>query len=340
MGRDENVPRRSRARQILYQAAAPVEMTETSVRQLVDRFLAYVRHERGLADNTQQAYARDLVDFARWLAGRSPLTLSVNDLGDYLAWLADRSLARASIARQAATLRSFYAFLQLEGLLEQSPAERLMAGRRDDTIPATLSPAQVDRLLDAPSGRSPSGIRDRAVLELLYATGCRASEVSTLRLADLRLAESFCTCRGKGSKERVVPLGQPGIRIPCRGPALGRPLVTGQQAFPDADLGDRPRACDHRRTAPRYRSSYAPSQLCHPSRGGRGGPAACPGDARSCEHCYHATIHPCRCITPQKRARTVPSTALTGAGIHTAAATRRPRPRCREPMLRRLAAVT
>jgi integrase/recombinase XerD len=208
MGRDENVPRRSRARQILYQAAAPVEMTETSVRQLVDRFLAYVRHERGLADNTQQAYARDLVDFARWLAGRSPLTLSVNDLGDYLAWLADRSLARASIARQAATLRSFYAFLQLEGLLEQSPAERLMAGRRDDTIPATLSPAQVDRLLDAPSGRSPSGIRDRAVLELLYATGCRASEVSTLRLADLRLAESFCTCRGKGSKERVVPLGQ------------------------------------------------------------------------------------------------------------------------------------
>ncbi len=208
MGRDENVPRRSRARQILYQAAAPVEMTERSVRQLVDRFLAYVRHERGLADNTQQAYARDLVDFARWLAGRSPLTLSVNDLGDYLAWLADRSLARASIARQAATLRSFYAFLQLEGLLEQSPAERLMAGRRDDTIPATLSPAQVDRLLDAPSGRSPSGIRDRAVLELLYATGCRASEVSTLRLADLRLAESFCTCRGKGSKERVVPLGQ------------------------------------------------------------------------------------------------------------------------------------
>jgi integrase/recombinase XerD len=208
MGRDENVPRRSRARQILYQAAAPVEMTETSVRQLVDRFLAYVRHERGLADNTQQAYARDLVDFARWLAGRSPLTLSVNDLGDYLAWLADRSLARASIARQAATLRSFYAFLQLEGLLEQSPAERLMAGRRDDTIPATLSPAQVDRLLDAPSGLSPSGIRDRAVLELLYATGCRASEVSTLRLADLRLAESFCTCRGKGSKERVVPLGQ------------------------------------------------------------------------------------------------------------------------------------
>ena len=133
------------------------------------------------------------------------------DLGDYLAALAKRGLARASVARQAATLRTFYAFLQLEGVVRESPAELLTAGRRADVIPGTLAPDQVDRLLESPDGSSSAGRRDKALLELLYATGCRASEVSAMRLTDVHLAESFCTCRGKGDKERVVPLGKRAI---------------------------------------------------------------------------------------------------------------------------------
>lgn len=176
--------------------------------ELAERFLDYVRHERGLAANTQAAYRRDLRDFTAWLAGRPPAALTVRDLGDYFAALAKKGLARASVARQAATLKTFYSFLQLEGIVTESPADLIAAARRDDAIPGTLSPEQVDRLLASPEGSAPRSCRDRALLELLYATGCRASEVSTLRLSDVHLAETFCTCRGKGSKERVVPLGR------------------------------------------------------------------------------------------------------------------------------------
>ncbi|MFM8735544.1 MAG: site-specific tyrosine recombinase [Pirellulales bacterium] len=200
-------PKPRRTRKILLDGVVAAEKGAAAA-TLVDRFLDYVRHERGLADNTQVAYRRDLRDFTGWLAGRSPVTLGVGDLGDYLAALATKGLARASIARQAATLKTFYAFLQLEGVVAESPAELLMPAKRDDTIPGTLSPAQVDRLLESPAGHSPRDRRDKALLELLYATGCRASEVSTLRLSDVHLGEAFCTCRGKGSKERVVPLGR------------------------------------------------------------------------------------------------------------------------------------
>ncbi|MFN5757183.1 MAG: site-specific tyrosine recombinase [Planctomycetia bacterium] len=180
--------------------------------EFVRRFLEYVRHERALSDNTQAAYRRDLRDFTDWLAGRTPARLDVRDLGDYFAALGKRGLARASIARQAATLKTFYAFLQLEGVIKESPAELITSARRDDAIPGTLSPDQVDRLLESPEATTAVGRRDRALLELLYATGCRASEVSAMRLTDVHLAESFCTCRGKGNKERVVPLGKRAIR--------------------------------------------------------------------------------------------------------------------------------
>jgi integrase/recombinase XerD len=205
-----NSPKPRRTRKILLDGVVAAEQG-AAASILVERFLDYVRHERALAANTQAAYRRDLRDFAAWLAGRPPVTLTVRDLGDYLAALAKKGLARASIARQAATLKTFYAFLQLEGVVAESPAELITAAKRDDAIPGTLSPAQVDRLLASPAGSSPRDRRDRALLELLYATGCRASEVSSLRLADVHLAESFCTCRGKGDKERVVPLGRRAI---------------------------------------------------------------------------------------------------------------------------------
>ena len=201
-----------RARRVILDTTGPAAAAEGgSIGILVRRFLEYVRHERALSDNTQQAYRRDLRDFSAWLAAGNPAALSVRDLGDYLGSLDKRGLARASVARQAATLRTFYAFLQLEGVVRESPAELLTAGRRADVIPGTLTPEQVDRLLESPEETTPSGRRDRALLELLYATGCRASEVSAMRLTDVHLKESFCTCRGKGDKERVVPLGRRAI---------------------------------------------------------------------------------------------------------------------------------
>jgi integrase/recombinase XerD len=202
-----NSPKPRRTRKILLEGVVAAGQGAAAP-ELVERFLDYVRHERGLAANTQAAYRRDLRDFTAWLAGRPPSAMTVRDLGDYFAALAKKGLARASVARQAATLKTFYSFLQLEGIVTESPADLIAAARRDDAIPGTLSPEQVDRLLASPEGGSPRACRDRALLELLYATGCRASEVSTLRLSDVHLAETFCTCRGKGSKERVVPLGR------------------------------------------------------------------------------------------------------------------------------------
>jgi integrase/recombinase XerD len=203
--------RQPRTRRIVLDAAAGMVAEPGSAATLSRRFLDYIRHERALSINTQAAYRRDLTIFGDWLAGRHPTRLSVRDLGDYLAHLGKRGLARASVARQAATLRTFYAFLQLEGLVTESPAELLAPGRRDDTIPGVLTPDQVDRLLANPDATGPIGNRDRAVLELLYATGCRASEVSAMRVTDIHLGEQFCTCRGKGDKERVVPLGRRAI---------------------------------------------------------------------------------------------------------------------------------
>jgi integrase/recombinase XerD len=200
-----------RPRRVILDAGPAVEASAGPTGVLVQRFLHYVRHERALAENTQAAYARDLRAFSDWLGAGRPADLTVRDLGDYLATLSRRGLARASVARQAATLRTFFSFLQLEGVVRESPAELLTAGRRDDAIPGTLSPAQVDRLLASPVAGSFAGSRDKALLELLYATGCRASEVSALRLSDVHLDESFCTCRGKGDKERVVPLGRRAI---------------------------------------------------------------------------------------------------------------------------------
>jgi integrase/recombinase XerD len=210
-----------RGRRIILDTGPSSAAEGGSAGMLVQRFLEYVRHERALADNTREAYRRDLRDFAAWLAAgnATPLSvqkltvqnLTVRQLGDYLAALDKRGLARASVARQAATLRTFYAFLQLEGVVLRSPAELLTAGRRADVMPGTLSAEQVDRLLESPATATLPGRRDKALLELLYATGCRASEVSTLRLTDVHLGESFCTCRGKGDKERIVPLGRRAI---------------------------------------------------------------------------------------------------------------------------------
>ena len=173
----------------------------------VEAFTAYAAGECHLADNTVAAYRRDLARFVEWLAGRNPVALSIRDLADYAGWLHQRGLAPASIARHIVSLKVFYRYLQLEGVAQENLAELLGSQKLWQRVPKILSAEQVARLLEAPRARDGLWRRDRAMLELLYATGCRASEASGLRLRDLRLGEAFCVCRGKGNKERIVPLG-------------------------------------------------------------------------------------------------------------------------------------
>jgi len=178
----------------------------------LDGFVEYAAGECHLAENTVAAYRRDLRRFVGWLEGRDPTGLSIRDLADFTGWLNEQGLAPASIARHIVSLRVFFRYLQLEGVLVDNLAELLGSQRLWQRVPQVLSPEQVDRLFAAPTRYDPCWRRDRAMLELLYATGCRASEISGLTVPDMRLADGFCRCRGKGSKERLVPLGRRAAR--------------------------------------------------------------------------------------------------------------------------------
>jgi integrase/recombinase XerD len=164
-----------------------------------------------LSDNTVAAYRRDLSRFFSWLESRTIPKLTIRDLADYAAWLHKQELAAASIARHVVALKIFFRYLQLEGVLQENLVELLGTQRLWQRVPLVMSPEAVEQLFTAPTAGEPYWRRDRAMLELLYATGCRASELSNLKLADVHLDDGFCRCRGKGDKERLVPLGRRAI---------------------------------------------------------------------------------------------------------------------------------
>jgi integrase/recombinase XerD len=177
-------------------------------------FRHYLQSERGMSDNTVQAYGRDLDRFARWCElvrfhGYTAPTLK--DLGRYLSFLHDEQLAPPSVARHLVALKMFYRFLRLEERADAGAIDLLGSPKLWERIPQVLPPTAVDELLKAPQAGDRFYLRDRALLETLYATGCRASEVVGLRLADVYLDAGFCRCFGKGSKQRVVPLGRPAV---------------------------------------------------------------------------------------------------------------------------------
>ena len=170
-------------------------------------FVDYLRGECRLAENSVAAYQRDIRRFHTWSTGRDVTKLSIADFADFAGWLHDLKLAPASIARHIVGLRMFLRYLQLEGLIKDNLAELLGSQKLWERVPDVLSPQMIDQFLQAPQPYDSYYRRDRALLELLYATGCRASEISTLKLSDLHLDERYCICHGKGSKQRVVPLG-------------------------------------------------------------------------------------------------------------------------------------
>lgn len=189
-------------------------MTPAALTSDLLSFKRYLLSERGMAENTALAYQRDLERFARWV-GTVPsidyLNPRLRELAGYLSFLHEERLAPPSVARHLVSLRMFYKYLRLEERTDQTAVELLGSPKLWRRIPQVLSPDSVDALLAAPRAQDRFCLRDQALLETLYATGCRASEVSGLRVDDLHLDAGYLKCTGKGNKQRVVPLGRPAV---------------------------------------------------------------------------------------------------------------------------------
>lgn len=180
----------------------------------VTSFKHYLQAERGMAVNTVLAYGRDLDRYQAWVSSgglKNYLDPSVRELSCYLEFLREENLAPPSAARHLVALKMFYRYLRMEERVTRNAVDLLSSPALWERIPHVLSPDAVNKLLTAPRGDERFYLRDRALLETLYATGSRASEVVGLKLADMYLDASFCKCFGKGSKQRIVPLGEPAI---------------------------------------------------------------------------------------------------------------------------------
>ncbi len=188
--------------------------TDEAARRALDAFLDWAAIERGLALATRSAYARDLGAYLSWLAEAEVDLESVPSraIETYLANLVRSGLEASSVARKLSAIRSFHRFLVLEGIRQDDPSERLGRPRIREGLPKALGESEVARLLEAPQGTGPLVLRDRALLEFLYSSGARISEAVGLDLDMLDLAEGIARVRGKGSKERLVPLGRPALK--------------------------------------------------------------------------------------------------------------------------------
>ena len=214
---------------------APSSRTEPFEHLLLD-FLAYLEFERGLSRNTLEAYRSDLLQYGAWLARRGHEALDVGhrELAEFTAELAMGGDGRppaapATLQRKIACLRSFYRHLRRTGVLVEDPTAQLRAPRQSRRLPHVLSRDEVARLLAQPAGTEPAALRDRALLELMYACGLRASEAIALEAGDLDLEAGVLRARGKGNKERLVPVGSAAARALAAYLQRGRPRLVGER---------------------------------------------------------------------------------------------------------------
>jgi integrase/recombinase XerD len=201
---------------------------------VVDLYLDHLRVERGLADHTLQSYARDLTALAAFAAGRGRKMESL-DRRALEAFVRQRmagGLSPRSVARSVAAIRGYYRFLVLERRLKESPAQDLRPPRAWPALPKFLSIAEVDRLIAQPDVSTPRGLRDRALIELLYATGMRVSELVGVRSGDVHPHEHYVTCVGKGNKERLIPIGEQAAAWIRRYQRDGRPSLLKGRSSP------------------------------------------------------------------------------------------------------------
>ncbi len=195
----------------MLQKSGPQAKSGPAMETVCEDFLNYLRRECHLADNTIAAYGRDMQKFVAWLGKRKLSQLKVGDLTEFIGHLQESELAPASIARNIVAIRTFFKYLQLEGVVTENPAELLATQKMWQRVPGVLTRRQIDEFLSAPRKSDRFWQRDIAMLEVLYATGCRASEVCSLRVRDLSFDERHLRCEGKGGKQRMVPIGTAAI---------------------------------------------------------------------------------------------------------------------------------
>lgn len=185
------------------------------MKELISVFLDYLSVERGLSANTISAYRRDLefyLDFLEHAQVSALSRIKKDDITAFMFSQKDKGISANSIARRLAAIRMFHRFLARERITQEDPSALIDSPRLWKRVPDTLSGTEVDRLLSAPDKRNARGLRDRAILETLYATGMRVSEAVNLRADNVNLDVGFLRCIGKGNKERVIPLGSKAIR--------------------------------------------------------------------------------------------------------------------------------
>jgi len=204
-------------------------------------FLAYLELERGLSRNTLEAYRSDLLQYGSFLDARrvSPTEVAHGDIAEFLSGL---TLAPSTLARKLACLRSFYRHLRRDGTIAHDPTAELHGPRKSQRLPRVLSRDEVLRLLRAPSGADPLALRDRALLELMYACGLRSSEAIGLELADVDPEEGLLRANGKGSKERIVPIGRHALAALLAYWRSGRPALLASRSGSAEELDPTARA--------------------------------------------------------------------------------------------------
>lgn len=201
---------------------------------LVEEFLNYIIVEKGLSINTHLSYGRDLRRFKGFLDihGRAVLDAGSTDISDFMKSLVKEGLAVRSYARSLIAIRGFYRYQARKGRITASPCDSVDMPRQHSRLPEYLSVTEVERLLSAPDTNTALGLRDRAMLEALYATGLRVSELVGLRLNDINLQHGYLTAFGKGSKERLVPMGEASMHWVKKYMDDARIMLKGRRAEP------------------------------------------------------------------------------------------------------------
>lgn len=212
----------------------------------IHTFINYLRVEKGVSDNTLHAYRRDIQKFAAF-AGKRKLgtdTVSRSDIVDFLGTLYRQRLDSRSVARHLVTIRHFFRFSMTEGFITSDPAENIESPKFRQSLPDFLSVAEVNRLLQQPDTNSTGGLRDKAMIELMYSTGLRVSELCNLRVADVQLDPGCLRCIGKGNKERLVPIGRSALKVLEEYLREARPKLAGDRVSPGIFLKTKGRRMD------------------------------------------------------------------------------------------------
>jgi len=199
---------------------------------LIGQFTDFLLVERGLSSNTINAYRRDLQNFARFFENNSELSLlevKHEDIAKYLANLGDRQLASSTLDRKMDSMRTFYRFLVVERYINDNPTLMIEPLRSWSKLPTVLSIAEMESLINQPDISKPLGLRDKALLEIMYACGLRVSELVNLRITDLNPEIGYLRCLGKGNKERVVPVGSMALEAVKNYLNSGRPILNPKE---------------------------------------------------------------------------------------------------------------